>query len=265
MFKPEVTMFQPTDIIHGIKATGSDGLSFASQYTLGKQIDYAAAIGQTVEVEAAPYDADQCAAGLHFSLRAIDCCRALGRMNPRPWRFFEVAVAVEDIVWPKLSDITSVDKLRARRIYVVREISHEEAFGFDLTARTKRCREIAGTFAAIPWLQPTRDVTDAEVVALATTWRERLAPYMAPGRELPSAVRLVRTREEAHAAFAAAFAAADDAAADDAAAAAFAAAAFAAAAAADAAAFAAADAAAADAADADAAAFAADAAADAFA
>ena len=197
-------MFQPTDVIHGIKATGSDGLSFASQYTQGKQIDYAAAIGQTVEVEAAPYDADQCAAGLHFSLRAIDCCRALGRMNPRPWRFFEVAVAVEDIVWPKSSDITGVDKLRARRIYVIREISHEEAFGFDLTTRTKRCREIAGSFAAIPWLKPTRSVTDAEVTALVTTWRERLAPCMAPGKELPSAVRLVRTREEAHAAAASA-------------------------------------------------------------
>ena len=32
-------------------------------------------------------------------------------------------------------------------MYVVRELSHREAFGFDLSERTKRCREIAGTFA----------------------------------------------------------------------------------------------------------------------
>jgi hypothetical protein len=71
------TAFQPGDIIFGVKATGSDGLSFASQYTDGQRIDYAGSIGQDIEVKAAGAAAGQCAAGIHFSLRAIDCCRAM--------------------------------------------------------------------------------------------------------------------------------------------------------------------------------------------
>ena len=195
------TAFQPGDIIFGVKATGSDGLSFASQYTDGQRIDYAGSIGQDIEVKAAGAAAGQCAAGIHFSLRAIDCCRAMRGSGPRPWRFFEVAVAVEDIVWPAVAEIGSVDKLRARRITVARELSHEEALGFDLKARTEQCRDIAGSWKEIPWLKPARPVTDEEVRTLVMLWRERIELWRAPGSApLPGGLRIVRGREEARAA-----------------------------------------------------------------
>ena len=196
------SVFRPGDIVHVIKATRSDGKDFHTG-----TINYGDHVGRWIEVDAAPYGAGQCAAGIHFSPRAVDCCRAMSGSGHRPWRFYELAVIVDDITWPRLDALLDSQKWRARRVYVVRELSHREAFGFDLSERTKRCREIAGTFAAIPWLRPERSVTEEEVRSLVSTWRERLTPYLASGSVLPSVVRLVRTREEASAAAAAAAAA----------------------------------------------------------
>ena len=194
-----------TDVIFGIKAVGADGLSFRSQYTTGRQIDYAAHVGHWIEVEAAPHDDGQCAAGLHLSPTAIDCCQIMRGKGPRPWRFFELAVEVSDIAWPAPDAILGENKWRARRVYVVRELDHADplVFGAAIGERIKRCAEIAGTWKAIPWLKPAAPVSEARVVELVGQWRERLTPYLAAGRTLPSAVRLVRTHEEAAAAAAA--------------------------------------------------------------
>jgi hypothetical protein len=181
-----------TDVIMGIKAVGADGLDFHT-----RTVNYAAAVGSWLEVEAAPYETGQCGPGLHLSPTAIDCCQIMRGKGPRPWRFFELAVEASDLAWPKPDAILGESKWRARRVFVVREVSHAEAFGSDIATRIRRCREIAGTWKEIPWLKPAASVSEARVVELVGQWRERLTPYLAAGRVLPSAVRLVRTREEA--------------------------------------------------------------------
>lgn len=69
------------DVYHLIKATRADGRDFHT----GK-VDYLAHVGKWLEVDAAPASEGQCAAGIHASPLAIQCCRAMRGHGPRQRR-----------------------------------------------------------------------------------------------------------------------------------------------------------------------------------
>ena len=134
-------------VYHFIKATRADGRDFHT----GK-IDYAAAVGGWLEVDTAPASEGQCAAGIHASPLAIQCCWAMRGHGPRPWRFFELVVEAADVVWPSPDKIATVDKVRCRRVFVARELAHDDVmvFGESIGRRVEALRAEAGTWRAIP-------------------------------------------------------------------------------------------------------------------
>jgi hypothetical protein len=230
------------------KCTRPDGTDFRTG-----TVNYAAALasGEPIEaLDAAPANGQVCGHGLHVSPTARQTVQ-FASGSVRPWRWFEVMVRNADVIEQ------DSEKLRVRRLRVVKEISLTDIFGADFAARIEAASAFAASWKSIPWLKPATRPEDKTLKKLFFAWHGAISPWAK--KKPPKKVRIVRTAADAaaanaNAAAANAAAAAAAAAADAAAAAAADAAAAAAAAAADAAAD---DAAADDAAD-DAAAAAAD-------
>lgn len=180
------------------KCTRANGKDFKTNTVLYS-------VGNVVEQsECDPTWAGSCGRGLHVSPTPHKTCRFGDRSIDRGrWRWFEVDVDEANII------ARDNEKLRVKKLKVVREISKDEMFG-DLRERSKKVREVAATFKSIPWLAPKERVDDAILLILFKRWRENLLPW-AGNRKLPERVRIVRTASaDADAAAGAAAAAAAD-------------------------------------------------------
>ena len=197
-----------------IKAARSDGKSF---YNNG-EVDYRSNVGNWIEVfDADPNPTSQCGKGIHASPSAHEACvasRGLDGSNMRPWSFFLLVIDASDVIYPGIVNgedcfRADIGKWRCRRALVAAELSHEEVFGSSVEDRIAAMKSEIATWKTIPWLKPSRLITDEEITDLVSIWRERLVPYMRNGAVLPGGVRVVRRRADAVAATADAAAAYD--------------------------------------------------------
>lgn len=149
--------------------------------------------------------------GLHVSPTIRQTCGYINTsVRGKRAKFYEVAIRMEDLI------SCGTDKLRCMRLYVVREVPFAEAFPdcAQWPTRIKAVRTDMATWKDIPWLKPSRKVTDKEIGSLFEQWHKRMQPFWHQGRDvLPLGFRVVRSAADAAAATAAADAAAADAAA----------------------------------------------------
>jgi len=129
------------NVIMGIKIAKPSGWDFHT----GVTYHYPSLIGHTITNLNARFYPLQCDPGIHFSLTAAD---ALNAMHPA-WtpRFFELAVSLDDIVYPKhfneVNELLNEEKLRASSVYVVRELQLNDplVFGPNFTPPGRRKKE----------------------------------------------------------------------------------------------------------------------------
>ena len=186
------------ELVRAYKCTDGQGFDFRT----GK-LNYAFVCGSgqpiTVENCDPPQKAktgDTCGRGLHVSPTAQLTIQFADK-GKRPWRWWEVQFRAQDEVE------RDQFKIRVRRLNVVREVLLTEIFGPDFSERIQRVMAETKTWKSIPWLKPTRAVTDAELKAIFLQWHAAITPWLRdPSYKLPKKFRMVRDRFAADAAVA---------------------------------------------------------------
>jgi hypothetical protein len=155
------------DIITAYKCTREDG----TDYRTGK-VRYLP--GEWVTEPNADLSDAECGPGLHVSPTIRQTCGYINTyVRGKRAKFYEVAIRMEDLI------SCGTDKLRCVRLYVVREVPFAEAFPdcAQWPTRIKAVRADMTTWKNIPWLKPSRMVTDKDVGDLFRQWHERMMPF----------------------------------------------------------------------------------------
>jgi hypothetical protein len=172
------------DIITAYKCTREDG----TDYRTGK-VRYVP--GEWVTEPNADLSDAECGPGLHVSPTIRQTCGYINTsVRGKRAKFYEVAIRMEDLI------SCGTDKLRCMRLYVVREVPFAEAFPdcAQWPTRIKAVRTDMATWKDIPWLKPSRKVTDKEIGSLFEQWHKRMQPFWHQGRDvLPLGFRVVRS------------------------------------------------------------------------
>ena len=177
------------DAFTAFKVTRADGTDFHSGL-----VQYA--VGATVAVD--PVDGPEegaCGRGLHLCRTALRTCRFGNRSIDRgKWRWFEASVLLADLI------AEDSEKLRVRRLTVVRELTQMDVFGAELSVRITACRAEAESWKSIRWLKPSAPITPEVLAPILARWYDANAVWRAnrgDTADVPRRSRIVRDPSEA--------------------------------------------------------------------
>ena len=161
------------------KATRSDGTDFHTG-----TINYAQQLGQVIEIT--DFDLPEvgsCGKGIHVSPTAKQTIQFCNR-SMRPWRFFEGTIEEVDII------AQDKNKLRVKRVKLLKELTLEDIFGKDVGFRVNEAQEEAKTWKDIPWEDVPVLATEEKIKELVGKWREGMKPWL-KGKILSDKIKII--------------------------------------------------------------------------